>query len=364
MAKKIKKTFAPLRLCAFALKLKLMKVVVRGTNWIGDAVMTIPALKELRRIFPGARIVLHTRAWAQGIFQDADFLDEILTFEKSGSKFKTVVAQAKNLKKENFDLAILLTNSFESAFTARLARIPRRFGYAKEGRSFLLTDSVEIPVWKNERHESFYYLKLIAAIEKSFFNSETVLQNEPKVDLKVSDERKSAARKILEKSGVDLSKKTVALGVGSTNSRAKRWQAESFAELNDRLQNELKANVILVGAKDESDVSREVFEKSKIKPVILTGETSLDEAVAILSEIDLLVSNDMGLAHVAPAVGTKTLVIFGPTNPKTTQPIGSKIIRREDVECSPCMLRDCPIDHRCMKWISAREVFEKVEKII
>ena len=336
-----------------------MKIVVRGTNWIGDAVMTIPALRELRRIFPEAEIFLHTRSWAKGIFQDADFIDEILAFENSGSKFKTVLAQAKNLKQQNFDLAVLFPNSFESAFTAKLANIPRRFGYAKEGRSFLLTDSVEIPVWKNQRHEVFYYLNLVAEIEKAFFGSETVLQNEPKVDLKVSEERKFAARKILEESGVDLSKKTVALGVGSTNSRAKRWQTESFAELNDRLQNDLNANVILVGAKDESDVSQEVFQKSKIKPVILTGKTSLSEAVAVLSEIDLLVSNDMGLAHIAPAVGTKTLVIFGPTNPLTTQPIGSEIIRREDVECSPCMLRDCPIDHRCMTRISAQDVFEK-----
>lgn len=341
-----------------------MKIVVRGTNWIGDAVMTIPALRELRRIFPDAKITLHTRSWARGIFQDADFIDEILDFENEKSKFKTAVAQAKNLKKENFDLALLFPNSFESAFTTKLAKIPRRFGYAKEGRSFLLSDAVEIPAWKNERHEVFYYLNLIAEIEKAFFKTETVLQNEPQVDLNVSDERKIAARKILETSGVDLSKKTIALGVGSTNSRAKRWSAESFAELNDKIQNDLNANVILVGAQDELDVSTEVFEKSKTKPKILTGETSLSEAVAILSEIDLLVSNDMGLAHIAPAVGTKTIVIFGPTNPKTTQPLGSEIIRREDVECSPCMLRDCPIDHRCMNWVSAQEVFEKVKKIL
>ena len=189
------------------------------------------------------------------------------------------------------------------------------------------------------------------------------MQNEPKVDLAVSEERKLAARKILEESGVDLSKKTVALGVGSTNSRAKRWQTESYAELNDQLQNDLNANVILVGAQDELNISQEVYQKSKIKPVILTGKTSLSEAVAVLSEIDLLVSNDMGLAHIAPAVGTKTLVIFGPTNPLTTQPMGSEIMRRTDVECSPCMLRDCPIDHRCMTRISAAEVFEKVKEI-
>ena len=158
-----------------------------------------------------------------------------------------------------------------------------------------------------------------------------------------------------------MSKKIIALGVGSTNSRAKRWAAESYAELNDKLQNESNANVVLVGAKDELDVSNEVFEKSKRKPTILTGKTSLAEAAAILSEIDLLVSNDMGLAHVASAVGTKTLVIFGPTNPATTRPWNAEIIYKA-VECAPCMLRDCPIDHRCMTRISADEVFERVKE--
>jgi heptosyltransferase-2 len=340
-----------------------MKILVRGTNWIGDAVMSIPALRGLRRIFPDAQISLHTRSWARGIFQDAEFIDEILTFETENPKIKIVLEQAKILKDENFDLAVLFPNSLESALIARLAKIPKRFGYAKDGRSFLLSDAVEIPVWKRERHEVFYYLNLVAEIEKSYFGAQTILENEPRVDLNVSEERKIGARKILEENGVDLSKKTVALGVGSTNSRAKRWQTESYAKLNDKLQNDLSANVVLVGTKDELDVSNEVFEKSKLKPIILTGKTNLAEAVAILSEIDLLVSNDMGLAHIAPAVGTKTIVIFGPTNEKTTQPVGSEIIRKP-VECSPCMLRDCPIDHRCMTRISADEVFEKAISIL
>ncbi len=340
-----------------------MKILVRGTNWIGDAVMTIPALRELRRIFPGAEISLHTRSWARGIFQDAEFIDEILTFETTKPKIKIVLEQSNILKEKNFDLAVLFPNSLESALIARLAKIPRRFGYAKDGRSFLLSDAVEIPEWKRERHEVFYYLNLVAEIEKSYFSAQTVLENEPRVDLNVSEERRIEVRKILEENGVDLSKKTVALGVGSTNSRAKRWQAESYAKLNDRLQNDLNANVVLVGTKDELDVSNEVFEKAGKKPVILTGKTNLAQAVAILSEIDLLVSNDMGLAHIAPAVGTQTIVIFGPTNGKTTQPIGSEIIRKP-VECSPCMLRDCPIDHRCMTRISADEVFEKAKEIL
>ena len=342
-----------------------MKILVRGTNWVGDAVMSVPALRELRRIFPGARISLHTRGWARGIFEDARFIDEIITFDKTASKIKDSFAQSSALKEKKFDLAVLFPNSFETALIAKLARVPRRFGYAKEGRSFLLSDAVEIPAWKNRRHEVYYYLNLVAEIEKSFFGTQTVLEAAPRIDLPVSAERRAAAKNILAEIGVDPTKKTVALGVGSTNSAAKRWRAESYAELNDRLQFETGANVVLVGANDEADVSQIVFDQSTKKPFVLTGKTSLAEAVAVLSAVDLLVSNDMGLAHVAPAVGTKTLVIFGPTNEKTTSPFSpnAQTIRR-NVECSPCMLRACPIDHRCMTRISAAEVYEQARAMI
>lgn len=342
-----------------------MKILVRGTNWVGDAVMTVPALRELRRIFPGARITLHTRGWARGIFEDAEFIDEILAFDKTASKIKDSFAQSSVLRSEKFDLAVLFPNSFETALIAKLAGVPRRFGYAKEGRSFLLTDAVAIPAWKNRRHEVYYYLNLIAEIEKSFFQTETVSASAPRIDLPVSAERRAAAKEILAEIGVDPAKKTVALGVGSTNSAAKRWRAASYAELNDRLQTELGANVVLIGASDERDVSQIVFDESTAKPFVLTGKTSLAEAVAVLSEVDLLVANDMGLAHVAPAVGTKTLVIFGPTNEKTTRPFSADArTMRRDVECSPCMLRVCPIDHRCMTRVSAREVFDKATEMI
>ena len=342
---------------------KVNKILVRGTNWIGDAAMQIPALREVRRLFPSARITLHTRGWAQGIFEDTDFIDEILAIEPGESKIRDILGQAKILKEIDFDLAVLFPNSFESALVAKLGKIPERFGYAKEGRSVFLTNAIEIPEWKNNRHEVFYYLNLVAEIEKIYYGTQTVLNNEPRFDLHVSEERRVDGQKLLRRNAVDSTKKIVALGVGSTNSRAKRWQTESYARLNDRLQNELNVNVVLVGAKDELDVSNKVFEKSKSKPTILTGKTDLAEAVAILSEIDLLVSNDMGLAHIASAVGTKTLVIFGPTNPKTTQPWNSEIVYKA-VECAPCMLRDCPIDHRCMMGISADEVFEKVVQML
>jgi len=121
----------------------------------------------------------------------------------------------------------------------------------------------------------------------------------------------------------------------------------------------------LVGSRNETGVAEKVAGIAKLKPLMLAGRTKLDEAVAILSEVEMLVSNDMGLAHLAPAVGTRTLVIFGPTNPQTTAPFSpwAEIIR-EEVECSPCMLRDCPIDHRCMTRISVNDVFERVKDLL
>jgi len=339
-----------------------MNIVVRGTNWIGDAVMTIPALRSVRRLFPDAHIALHTRSWAEGIFRDADFLDEILTYDEVGTALKNAVTQGRVLKSHGFDLAIFFPNSFESALAGKLGRIPRRFGYSREGRRILLTDPVAVPEWKNERHEVFYYLNLVAAVGNALFLSDSTIADAPLTDIPISEQRRRGAKAKLESFGVDLSRKIIALGVGSTNSRAKRWPAENYARLNDLLQSEFDASVILVGSTAENEVSEGVLNSAQKKPIVITGKTKLDEAVAILSEIDLMVSNDMGLAHVSSAVGTRTLVIFGPTNPKTTAPFSPRAeVIREPVECSPCMLRDCPIDHRCMTRISVDRVFERVK---
>ena len=346
-------------------KNSINSIVVRGTNWIGDAIMTIPALRELSRIFPNAEIVLHTRKWAEGIFGDADFLDWMITYDQSTSKFKDTIGQAHTLRLQNFDLAILLPNSFESALTAWLARIPKRIGYNKDLRGLLLTDPVAVPEWKEKRHEVFYFLNLIAEVEKRFLGTETVLRNEPDSSLQISEERRFDARRFLIKAGVDPAKKVIAFGAGSTNSRAKRWGVERYAELADKLQSELEAEVILVGSADEVEIAAEVRQLSKKPPIDITGKTGLVEAAALLSVVDLLVSNDMGLAHLAPAIGTKTVVIFGPTNPVTTRPFsGNATVIRNAVECSPCMLRDCPIDHRCMTRISAEEVFNVCRQLL
>jgi len=342
---------------------KIERIVVRGTNWVGDAVMTIPALRELRRLFPAAHITLATRSWAEGLFADADFLNESQVHEGSG--LRSVVQQVRQWRKGNFDLAVLLPNSLETALVASLARVPLRIGYATDGRQRLLTHPLALPEWRETRHEVFYYLNIVAQLEWLIKHEQTFLDTQPDGSLEVSDDRKTAARDFLRARGVREDKILVALCPGSINSRAKRWPTERYAALGDRLIDELGAEVLLVGSSGEAEVSFGVSAHMRNKPIALTGETDLAELVAVLSLVNLLVTNDTGPAHIASALGRPTLVIFGPTNPLTTRPFSpfGEIVR-EPPDCAPCMLRDCPIDHRCMTAISPADVFERAQMLL
>lgn len=297
-----------------------MKILVRGTNWIGDAVMSIPALRELRRVFPDAKITLHTRAWADGLFQDASFIDELVTFEKNRFAVKDVYDNSQFLKEDAYDLAILLPNSFESAVTSFFSKIPRRMGYNKDLRGLLLTDPIAVPEWKNRKHEVFYYLNLVGEVERRVLGRDTVGQQIPEGRLDVSEDRRKAAVDLMSKRGVDLRKTTIAFVAGSANSPEKRWRPENFARVGALFRAERSANILLLGSKNETDVSDAIKRIASFPVADLTGQTSLGEAAAILSTVDLVISNDTGLAHVAPAVATRTVVIFGPTNPETTRP--------------------------------------------
>jgi heptosyltransferase-2 len=342
---------------------KIERIVVRGTNWVGDAVMTIPALRQLRRLFPDARITLATRAWAEGLFADSDFLDDLQVHEAGG--LRSVVQQVRQWRKRNFDLAVLLPNSLETALVASLARVPLRIGYATDGRLALLTHPLALPEWRDSKHEVFYYLKIIAELEWLLKHEQTFLDTQPDGSLEVSEARKSYARDFLRERGVGDGNLLVALCPGSINSRAKRWPAERYAALADRLIDELGAQVLLVGSNAEAGVSLEVSRQMRNRPLTLTGETDLAELVATLSLVDLLVTNDTGPAHIASALGRPTLVIFGPTNPLTTRPFSpfGEIVR-EPPDCAPCMLRDCPIDHRCMTAITPADVFERARTLL
>ena len=339
------------------------RIVVRGTNWVGDAVMTVPALRQLRRLFPNAHITLATRAWAEGLFADVDFLNDLQVHEGGG--LRSVVQQVRQWRKGNFDLAVLLPNSLETALVASLASVPLRIGYATDGRQKLLTHPLALPEWRDSKHEVFYYLKIVAELEWLTKHEQTFLDTQPDGSLEVGDARKASARDFLRSRGVNEDSALVALCPGSINSRAKRWPTERYAELADRLIDEFGTQVLLVGSEAEAQVSLEVSRQMRNRLTLLTGQTNLAELVAILSLVDLLVTNDTGPAHIASALGRPTLVIFGPTNPLTTRPFSSfGEIVRVPPDCAPCMLRDCPIDHRCMTAITPADVFARAKALL
>jgi heptosyltransferase-2 len=374
---------------------KIERVVVRGANWVGDAVMSVPALRGLRRVLPRAHITLATRAWAEGIFAGADFISDLLILKGDARGAAAVWRESREWRARRFDLAVLFPNAFAPALVAALARVPARVGYAAQGRGPLLTHPLPVPDWRTSRHEVFYYLNVVAELERLLAASSSTEaagpslagaaepraktnrgearvrieqggtsagaeQGEPRVSLEVSERRRELARGLLREQGAGLERPLVALCPGSTNSRAKRWPAERFAALADMLVERTGADVLLIGAREELDVSVDAARRMRHRPFVLTGKTDLAQTAAVLAVADLLVTNDTGPAHVAAAVGCPVVVIFGPTNPVTTRPFSTlaEVVRRPP-DCAPCMLRDCPIDHRCMTAITAEEVFAR-----
>ena len=346
---------------------QIKRIVVRGANWVGDAVMTVAALRELRRVLPSAHITLATRPWAKGIFAATDIVDELLLIDDTAGrgKVRSTFSQITEWRAHRFDLALLFPNAFEPAFIAAAARVPLRAGYATDGRGFLLTHPLAVPAWRGEQHEVFYYLNLVFELERALTGAARFEEREPQFQLQVSAERQAAARNLLSRHGALRDRPLVALCPGSTNSRAKRWPSERYAALADHLMGKAKVNVALIGAPEELDVTREVLGRMRRRPVVLTGETDLAGTVAVLSVADLLVTNDTGPAHISAALERPTLVIFGPTNPLTTRPFSPTAdLIRHPPDCAPCMLRDCPIDHRCMTSITPEEVFLRAVEML
>jgi len=344
---------------------KIERIVVRGTNWVGDAVMTVPALRQLRSLFPQAHITLAARTFTKGLFADADFVDELLVHDGQG--LRSVARQVREWRKRNFDLAVLFPNSLETALVASLSRVPLRFGYATEGRQSLLTHPLALPDWRSSKHEVFYYLQIVAELEWILKGEQSFLQTQPDGSLTISNARRAVARDFLRRQGLNEldDRPLILLCPGSINSRAKRWPAERYAALADRFIDNLDARVGLIGTAAETEVSNEVCTLMRHEPIVLTGKTELAELVGLLGLANLVVTNDTGPAHIAAAMERPTLVIFGPTNPLTTRPFSPFAeLLREPPDCAPCMLRDCPIDHRCMTAISVDHVFERAAVLL
>ncbi len=330
-----------------------MKILVRATNWIGDAIMSIPALRAIRERWPEAEITILARPWVAELYRGQDFVDRVITFEARSRNPIAIERAAENLRAQQFDCAVLLQNAFSAAWLAWRAKILQRIGYARNGRSILLTKAIPVPKQGEiAAHEAYYYLALLQRVGW--------LESIPKVEqisLRLSAEASQAAEKCLWDAGSVAGKKRVAVAPGAAYGSAKCWPAERFAAVADALVDDFGADVVLFGSNSEIEICRQITECMRHRAVSLAGQTSIGELPALFSRCHLFVGNDSGAMHVAAAVGVPVVAVFGSTDPDGTAPVTERrAIIQHKVVCSPCFLRECPIDHRCMERVPVKDV--------
>ena len=339
-----------------------MKILVRAPNWIGDAVMAIPALEAIRRTHPAGEISILARPVVADVLSEQPFADRTFVYDYRGRHRglggrSNLIAE---LCREKFDAAVLLQNAFEAAWIAWRAGIPERIGYARDGRSVLLTQAVPVPGEGGiPKHESYYYLELL---HRAGWIDE--VPTIPPIRMKVSNETRSRAEDTLQNAAAGEGGWRCAIAPGASYGAAKCWPAERFALLADRLISECGADVIFFGSPGENEIASRIRSNMKCRAISLVGGTSMRDLAALFSSCHLFIGNDSGAMHVAAAVGLPVIGIFGSTDPEGTAPVTDQFtLIRERASCSPCFLRRCPVDHRCMTRIAVDSVFEAAVRV-
>jgi heptosyltransferase-2 len=335
-------------------------LLVRATNWLGDAVMTTPALAAVREGFPDARIVLLARPPVAELFRHHPDVDEVMLYERPGRHEGGFgrLRLAGELRRRRFDGALLLQNAFDAALIAFLGRIPERAGYPTDGRRILLTLPVPLTPAILERHEVEYYLCLVDGLG--------IPRPVPAaLKLAVTEEEREAMATRLASLDIERGAPIVAINPGATYGSAKRWYPDRFAAVADTLSAEWSARIVVVGSAAESPLAGEIEAATRNPPVNLAGKTTVRELMALLSLSSFLVTNDSGPMHIGAALGVPLVAIFGPTDWRRTSPWSSlaKVVRVE-IDCSPCRRRVCDRGHECMLGVTPGMVVDAAKALL
>jgi heptosyltransferase-2 len=324
-----------------------MKIMIRATNWVGDAIMALPALRAVRQRHPDAKISIVARPYVADIYRDQQVSDELIPYDPNG-EHRGLSGREKliaDLRTRKFDIALLLQNAFDAAWLAWRAQIPQRIGYARDARSLLLTQAIPVPKPGDiPAHEKFYYLELLR--RAGWLDQ---LTDEPRITLPVPDAARQRAAQTLLENGARPHARRIAVAAGASYGSAKCWPPDRFAKALNALLAHADAEVILFGTPSELPVSTAIAAELQRAPINLTGKTSIADLPSLLSHCHLFLGNDSGAMHVAAAVGLPVVAVFGPTDPHGTAPVTPRLtIVQQKPYCSPCFLRRCPTDHRCM----------------
>jgi heptosyltransferase-2 len=323
--------------------------------------MSIPALQALRDAFPNARISILARPWVAGLYGREPFCDEVIPYAEPRG-WRGLIGKwrvAKDLQRRSFDCAVLFQNAFEAAMLTRLARIPIRIGYDRDARGWLLTNPVPVPKrGETPAHQRFYYLELL----KRAGLVDAYESNRP-IRLSGAADAARAGRERFREAGIRGA--VVGVSPGAAYGGAKRWLPERFADAASSVASELNATVAVFGSPEEAAVCEAVANAVKIRCVNFAGKTALEEFIEMAAACDAYLTNDSGPMHIVSALGVPTVVVFGATDHVATGPTGdSTRIIREPVDCSPCLLRECPIDHRCMTRVEAKRVADAALQLV
>jgi len=330
--------------------------------------MSLPALKEIRQLFPAAWLAVWVPSDLADFAQATGIPDAVISFGRdSAGPIQRALAMRATLAAEKFDMAILLQNAFESAFTAWLARIPLRVGYPTDLRGPLLNVKVPLENEIRSRHQVFYYLAITDFLARVLLGRTSRRDNAPDCSVTIQAGILDRARRLLMSQGVDLSRAIFSLCPGSVNSEAKRWPADYFARLADLLAARLDGQILFLGAKSETSLIDEIRGMmSNQTAANLADKADMVTAMGAMSLSSMVVSNDTGSAHLAVAAGAKVLTLFGPTTASATAPYGPQThIMQGWAPCAPCRHFSCPIqNHPCMRSIEPGAVVEKVAEIL
>lgn len=337
--------------------LRPKKILIRSTNWIGDAIMTTPAVRTIRENFPAAEITILTYPWVADIFMASPHVNTVMLYEKNG-RHKGLAGMwrlGQELAAQRFDLAILLQNAFSAALLALLARIPVRAGYRRDARSLLLTHGVTIRKSVKARHQVYYYQEMLKDLG--------LVCGSEKLFLTLPDSAMSWATNFLAD---NAGKPVIGLNPGAAYGPAKRWPVEKYACLAGLLAKELGATLLIFGTLDDNEAGREISAAAPGQALDLTGKTTLTEAMALIGQCDAFVTNDSGLMHVAAAQNTPLVAIFGSTDTVATGPFASRVdVLHRDLPCSPCLKTHCPQnDFVCMSEIKVAEVYAAICRLL
>ncbi len=340
------------------------RILVRATNWVGDAVMTLPALAALHQICPQAEIEVLARSWVGAVYAAAPGVSRVIAYDKQadypglGGKLRL----ARELKQRRYDWAILWQNAFEAALIAWLARVPTRLGYGSDGRSALLTHAIPRSEAVRQVHETSYYLYIL--------QEAGLLERDPpdggvQPQLNIASPDAAWSKEFLAGQGLKQSR-LLGLAPGAAYGPAKQWPAQRFAATARELATDFDA-VLLFGSQGEAGACARVAESLPgLKVLDMAGVTSLGQALALLQRLDLFITNDSGLMHAAAALGRPIVAVFGSTNPITTGPLGPRVsLLRKEVDCSPCLEPECAKgDLRCFTAIEPQEVAQAARELM